>query len=575
MSYATTSPVRGDGHDVCFPALHSCSTRLVRAASWKMIALACAMLIAFAAVAARAQTYHDLYDFDCGDGNGGPGCQPNSKGQLAQGSDGNLYGTTDDEGAYEIGTIFVVSPDGSYETDLWSFDYTTGAYPNAALTLASDGNFYGTAFGGGDFGDGTVFRFTPPGTITVLHSFTDGADGGAPWSPPVEAADGNLYGVTGLGTAYRITLPAGTFQALPHKTPAGPIAPLVLGLDGNLYGATEDGGKHNKGTVFRMTTAGAIKIIYSFSGPDGSGPTSPLTYGSGGNLVGTTLSGGANNTGTIFKLTLAGQLTTLHNFGALFSNTNSDGASPLAGLLYASDGNFYGPTPLGGADGNGTLFQITPTGSFTKVYDFTQGNANGSEAWTTLMEHTNGSYYGLTTESGTNFWGNVYSLVPATPIQILKVAGPIFLKPGTQVEILGNDLTHVVSLTFGLVGANYQIGSDTFLVATVPNGAVDGVIAATLQNGEQIKTHMAVYILPVISSLNPTSGPVGSKVNIIGGGLTGATQVTFGGGVKATNFTVVSATTIQATVPAGAKSGKVKVTTPHGTATSTQRFTVK
>ncbi len=574
MSYVHTNTVPGARHQYSFsprPLIEAA----VRVSFCKALAIACALMLALSAIPLHAQTYHDLFEFDCGDGDGGPGCQPLNKGQLAQGSDGNFYGTTDDEGAYEIGTIFVVSPDGSFQTDLWSFDYTTGAYPNGGLTLASDGNFYGTAFGGGDFGDGTVFRFTPPSTITVLHSFSGGADGGAPWASPVQGIDGNLYGVTGQSTVYRITLPAGAFQVLPHKAPGGPTAPLVLALDGNLYGTTDGGGKHNKGTVFRLTTAGAINTIYSFSGPDGSYPTSPLTYGMGGNLLGTTSSGGANNTGTIFKLTTSGALTTLHDFSALSGGTNSDGASPLAGLLYASDGNLYGPTPLGGADGNGTLFEIGANGAnFQKLYDFSQGGPNGSEAWTTLVEHTNGSYYGLTAESGSLNWGNFYSLVPASPIPILRVAGPIWVTPGQPVEILGNDLTQVTSVTFGPVPTSFRVGSDTYMMATVPAGAVDGVIDATLRNGEQIKTQRGVFILPKIDSFNPSSGAAGTQVNIQGGGFTGATQVTFGG-VSATNFTVVSAAAIQAKVPAGAKSGKIKVTTPNGSATSTQKFKVK
>src|SRR5271157_2034063 len=136
----------------------------------KILPFVCALVIALSASALHAQTYTDIYDFDCGSGNGGPGCQPVNYGQLAQGLDGNLYGTTDDEGDYILGTIFVVSPDGTSQSDLWSFDGPTGEYPNAGLTLASDGNFYGTAFNGGVFTNGTLYRFTPPSTITVLHS---------------------------------------------------------------------------------------------------------------------------------------------------------------------------------------------------------------------------------------------------------------------------------------------------------------------------------------------------------------------------------------------------------------------
>jgi uncharacterized repeat protein (TIGR03803 family) len=542
----------------------------------RMLALVFALLIALVVVPAGvyAQTYHDLYDFDCGNGNGGPGCAPTDFGSLAQGPDGNLYGTTSGNGDFNFGTIFMVTPSGT-RTQLWSFDGPTGEIPNAGLTLASDGNFYGTASRGGALGNGTLFRFTPPNTVVVLHSFGEGPDGIQPEVPPVEAKDGNLYGITDTGTTYRVTLPAGVFKSFPQSAPELVQAPLVLGLDGNLYGTTMLGGRYERGTVFRMTTEGAIKVIHSFKGPDGSVPVGPLTYGSGGNLLGTTGAGGVNGTGTIFKMTLTGQLTTLHSFATLNGGViNSDGNGPLAGLLYASDGNLYGSTARGGADGNGTLFQITPQGSFTKLFDFTQGAGDdGAMVWTTLMEHTNGSYYGLTARSGVNTWGNFYSLVSAAQTPILKVVGSIWVTPGQAVEILGDDLTQVKNVSFGLVPAQFRIGSDTFMIATVPNAAIDGALAATLTNGDQVKTFMSVHILPVVSGFSPASGAVGSQVSIAGGGFTGATKVTFGG-VATTQFTVSNATQIVAKVPAGAKTGRVEVTTPNGMAASKKTFKV-
>jgi uncharacterized repeat protein (TIGR03803 family) len=537
---------------------------------WCQLALAFILVIAFAVAPLHAQfTYQDLYDFNCSAG----GCQPWDFGQLTQGADGNLYGTTQQGGSYGYGTIFKVTPSApAVYTNLWQFDGVVGNQPVSSLTLASDGNFYGTTSYGGTFNDGILYRFTPPGSLTVLHSF-NGTDGSFPTVAPVEATDGNLYGVTDSGTIYRVTLPAGKFKLLPHNTKGVP-SQLYLASDGNLYGTTFDGGSN--GTLFRMITpAGTIKIIYSFSGADGTGPNGPLTQGKDGYLYGTTSFGGANDRGEAFKTTLSGKLTVLHSFDNIISGTNNDGADPEAGLLAASDGYLYGANYDAGAYGFGTIFQISQSGTFTKLFDLTgfSGAAPGSQPFTTLMEHTNGSFYGLNLGGGPTGTGTFYSLTPPNPIQILIVEGPIFLKPGVAVEILGANLEQVFAVDFGGVQAQFQPGTNNYLIADVPNDAVDGLITVTLQSGQQIESQGAVHILPEITNLDPSSGQAGSQVGIVGGGFTGATKVTFGG-VKATSFRVASPTAIQATVPTGAKTGKVKVMTPNGTATSKETFTV-
>jgi uncharacterized repeat protein (TIGR03803 family) len=536
------------------------------------LVLAAALLVAFAATPLHAQySYTDWYDFqNCG----ALGCAPLDLGRLTQGSDGNLYGTTLSGGSHAFGTIFVVTPTGTYN-DLWEFDGVSGESPYGGLTLASDGNFYGAAAAGGSFNDGTVFRFTPPGTVTVIHNF-NGTDGINPTVPPVQGKDGNLYGVTLSGTTYTITMPAGTFKQLPQNSPPTVYAPLFLASDGNLYGVSAYGGTNNDGTVFRMTTpGGAINVIHNFNGSDGINPVGPLTQGSDGYLYGTALSGGANNAGADFKMTLAGKKMQTFSFDALSGTTNNDGAGPQAGLLAASDGYLYGVNQSGGANGFGTIYQISVALKFTKLFDFTAsvGPVTGQLAATTLMQHTNGSLYGLTQEGGAAGDGNFYGLTAINFREILTVIGPIFVKPGVPVQILGNNLTHVIQVNFGAVQAQFQTNSDTLLTATVPFAALDGPVSAIFDTGLEFQTQSAVHILPVILSLDPLSGPVGTPVNISGGGFTGATKVTFGG-VRTGNFIVVTPSQIQATVPTGAKTGKVAVTTPNGSATSTQKFTV-
>jgi uncharacterized repeat protein (TIGR03803 family) len=543
----------------------------VRKTIWTVshrLALAFVLLTAFLAARLNAQTFDNLYDFNCSTG----GCQPLNYGALTQGTDGNLYGTTTQGGRHGFGTIFKVTTSGT-RTDLFEFDSASGENPSAGLTLASDGNFYGTTFAGGSSDSGTVFRFTPPSTLKVLHNF-NGTDGENPVVPPTEAEDGNLYGTTEIGTTYRVTLPGGTFTQLPNNAPGETFAPLYLANDGNLYGTTAGGGTSGNGTVFRMTTAGVIKTIYNFTamGTDGAGPFGGLTQGKNGYLYGTTeYGGGSADAGTVFQMALSGNETVLHVFVP-----STDGARPFAGLVVASSGSLYGTTTEGGADGNGTIFQITEGGSFSKIVDFTgaSGLAPGSIPTTALMQNTNGSLYGLTANGGsTADSGNFYSLTPRNPLLSVIVAGPVWVSPGDPVEILGNDLNEVVNVEFAGVQAQFQPGSDTYLTATVPSDAIDGLITVSLANGQQIESQRVVHILPVITNLDPSSGPVGREVAIVGGGFAGTMKVTFGG-VKATTFSVDSPRMIVATVPAGAKTGKVTVTTHNGTATSKETFTV-
>ena len=539
------------------------------------LAIACALLLTFAAVPLHAQfSYTDLYEYSSCITT--TGCGPRG---LTQGPDGNFYGTASSGGAHGDGTVYKITPSGTY-TDIYSFDGTTGKDPLNGLTLASDGNFYGTTSSGGAKGEGTVFRITPSGTLTVLHQFQKGKDGGVPFAPPVQARDKSLYGTTGAGTAYRITLPAGKYAQITAINPILDNAQtaLLLGADGYLYGTTFGAtGVYSDGNVFRLSTSGNVKLVHAFSGTDGANPGAPLVQGADGSLYGSTVFGGANSTGVIFKLTLSGAITNLHTFTAQdpLTHANTDGAAPDGGLLPTPDGmHFYGTTGVGGANSNGTIFEISSSGTFTKLFDFSgdAGSVPGADSAYALVEHTNGSLYGATGGGGVNDEGVFYRLSPSGPIPILIIAGPVWVKPGQPVEILGDGLAAVSSITFGGVAAQFQIGSDTNINATVPEAALDGPVVATLTTGKQIETQMAIHIQPEITNLDPSSGTPGTVVGIVGGGFTGTTKVTFGG-VKAT-FTVLNATLIHATVPAGAKTGKVNVITPNGDAASTQTFTV-
>jgi uncharacterized repeat protein (TIGR03803 family) len=319
----------------------------------KMICCIFALCTA-SAIASHAQTFTTLASFDGSDGDGPVFVS------LVQGVDGNFYGTTEYGGTSNGGTVFKITPAGKVTT-LHTFGIADGSSPFAGLVLASNKKFYGTTSSGGTNGDGTVFAITAAGKLTTLHSF-NGADGGFP------------------------------------------AAVLVQATNGNFYGTTLSGGANGDGTVFAMTPAGKLSTVYAFGGADGAGPEAGLVQDANGNFYGTTRYGGAKGgscsdvagCGTVFEITAAGKLTTLYSFCA--QTGCPDGSFPSAGLVQATNGNFYGTTSTGGVNGNGTVFEISAGGTLTTLYSFCSqaGCADGSSPEAGLIGATNGNFYGTT-----------------------------------------------------------------------------------------------------------------------------------------------------------------------------------
>jgi uncharacterized repeat protein (TIGR03803 family) len=530
--------------------------------------LGCMLLLTVAPIMLSAQAYTDLHDFFCLT----DGCVSYPPGILAQGRDGNLYGTMFGGGASNEGTVFEITPSGAITT-LYNFSGPDGSFPYGGLTLGTDGNFYGTTTAGGVNNLGTIFQITPAGVLTTLHSFT-GSDGIGPRTPPVEGTkNGTFYGVTyNSAVGYSITS-SGAFKLLTTAIPQSSQAPLLLASDGNFYGTSIQGGNDGQGSVFRMTSKGAVKTIYAFdpSGTHGRVPYGPVVQGSDGFLYGTTAAGGAITTGgVVFKLSTAGKITILHQFD---QSSLTDGYEPQDGLVAASDGNFYGATSfgvLGGSAQYGTLFKITKTGAYSIQYVF--DGTHGGDQYSNSVQHTNGTIYGLPNAGGIDATGVFYSLVQSTPIPpFVSLVGFPAGAAGQTVEILGDGLTGASNVIFGSGSATFTLVSDTYMTAVVPDSGTTGTVTVTTPSGTLLSKQQ-FRVLPVILSFKPGSGPVGTQVTISGTGLTGATSVTFGG-VKA-SFTVNSGTQVTATVPTGAKTGKIKIATPGGTATSSGTFIV-
>jgi uncharacterized repeat protein (TIGR03803 family) len=368
---------------------------------------------------------------------------------LIQGADGNFYGTTSIGGAGNSGTVFKVTPVGTM-TVLYNFGiYGSGdaQQPHASLLQGSDGNLYGTTLYGGAYNNGAVFRITPNGAESVLHSFSGGYsevghglagsnDGATPWAALIEGRRGDFYGVTGnggiynAGTVFKITssgeetqlysFSGGSSGIAGSTDGVGALGTLFLGSDGNFYGTTLLGGAYNGGTVYRVTADGVETVIHSFSGggalagsPDGAAPFSSLVEGKDGSFYGTTSAGGTYNAGTVFKITGAGVETVLYSFtGGLEGLSGSkDGAYPTSGLIIASDGNLYGTTYNGGAYDVGSVYKLTPAGAETVLYSFTGLStavpgglginiADGTNPWAGLLEGRDGNLYGTTQGGG-------------------------------------------------------------------------------------------------------------------------------------------------------------------------------
>jgi len=294
------------------------ASSLTRNATGLMVVLV--LLFGISAPISTAQTYTDLHDFNCSK----EGCNPQFPAQLAQGRDGNLYGTMPKGGTFNFGTFFKATTGGIISVP-YTFDGNNGSgrVPRSGVTLGTDGYLYGATVSGGQAA-GTIFKITPAGTISTLYSFTgqngttcpstEKPDGGSPYAPPIRGKDGFYYGVTSIGTAYRITS-SGTFTPLCSPSvliPFGALSPVVQAMDGNFYATSTSG----NGTVFRFSPSGVAKIIHSFIFSEGSSPVGPVVQGSDGNLYGTTATGGplGSASGTIFKSSLSGMLTPFHAF---------------------------------------------------------------------------------------------------------------------------------------------------------------------------------------------------------------------------------------------------------------------
>ena len=339
----------------------------------------------------------------------------NPIGGLAIDGAGNLFGTTSSGGTSGSGTVFGVAAGSGTVTTLATFTGTNGANPQAGPVLDGAGNLFGTTFTGGG-GSGTVFEVAAgSGTVTTLATFT-GTNGANPIGGLAIDGSGNLFGTTlsggasSVGTVFEVAAGSGTVTTLATFTGtngANPQAGPVLDGAGNLFGVTFSGGASSAGTVFEVAAgSGTVTTLATFNNTNGASPIGGLVLDGAGNLFGTTLSGGASNAGTVFVVTAgSGTVTTL----ATFNGTN--GSNPIGGLVLDGAGNLFGTTNGGGASGSGTVFEVAAgSGTVTTLVSFTGTNGANPQAGPVLDGA--GNLFGTTAYGGANGNGTVFQLSP-------------------------------------------------------------------------------------------------------------------------------------------------------------------
>lgn len=368
----------------------------------------------------------------------GPPDGQTPNGDLIVDANGVYYGTTALGGVITAdcskgcGTVYKVV-DGE-ESVIYSFTgLSDGAVPTDGLYLDAEGSLYGVTTSGGDTNMGTVFRITPDGSKSTLHSFAGGSsDGAEPNGDLIPDAEGNLYGTTyyggsdncdglGCGTVFKVT-PDGQ-ESIVHAFLGSegtegkfPDAGLIADADGNFLGTTYGGGGHQSycghdgcGTIFKVTPDGQETVIHIFEGSRSAGHTrGRLVVDGAGNFYGTARSGGTYTLGTLWKVSPDGTETVLHSFGG-----RSDGKAPNGDLIIDSLGNLYGTTYYDGDNLNGVVFQFTPEGQFFTLYDFPDVTYNYSSApYGRLLIDRQGNLLGTTIyllSSSTNF-GTIFKV---------------------------------------------------------------------------------------------------------------------------------------------------------------------
>lgn len=390
-----------------------------------------------------------------------------------------------------------------------------------------------------------AYRIWPDGTLQVLHKFGITA----PVGGLTLATDGRFYGTTSMGgpnamgTVFKMTQDGSVTKLYEFKDGsdgARPWAPPIQSVEGDFYGTTygtpSGGQAGDYGSVYRISKYGNITVLHSFT-QFAANPTGPLVQGTDFHFYGATYRGGPGHYGSIFRVSSSGNFATLVNFNW------THGAYPYAGLIQASDGNFYGVTFEGGdANGDGVLFRMSPNGALTVLHAFT-GGSDGANPLGGLVQASDGNLYGTNTAGGKYGYGVLF-----------------------RATLTGN----VVPLHD--FNWNLETGVQPISLFQHTNGILYGIADSGGPNNQGVFFSEDAGLPPFVTYL-PVYGRSGALVQILGQGFTADSKVYFNG-TQTTDVTVVYPTYIRATVPQGATTGPITVTTSNGTLKSNKTFVV-
>lgn len=328
------------------------------------------------------------------------------------------------------------------ESTIFTFGESTDFWPQGALLEDASGNLYGTTKGGGSYGVGAVYELSPPAvsggswTQTIIYSFVPYGGGGyVPFSDLVRDQAGAFYGtffsggdpICNCGGVFKLTPPAvaggaWTESAIYKFTSSDGHLPtngaLALTRTGTLYGTTLAGGTYNSGVIYQLTTKNGIsyseKVLYSFGNTgDGDTPNGPIILDSSGNLYGVTSLGGAYGQGVLYEYVPTTQTESLlFSFGG----SSTTGSTPAGNLVFDNYGNLYGVTTYGGTNGDGVVYELSPgSPNWTQTILYTFSTTSGVSPIAGLSwNHKNNNLYGTTSNKNAHpaGAGTVFKLVP-------------------------------------------------------------------------------------------------------------------------------------------------------------------
>jgi uncharacterized repeat protein (TIGR03803 family) len=433
------------------------------------------------------------------------------------------------------------------------YKFSSGTNPNlpaGVMAQGQDGNFYGITLSGGTANQGVIYKISSEGVITSLYSM--GQSDGTTCSGLTLGTDGNFYGTchnggaNDYGTLFKVTS-AGVLTVLHNFAAQGstsdgcePLAPPIQASNGDLYGTTSFCGANNYGTVYKLTLAGAYSLLYSFQGPpDDTVLPLGLIEGTDGDLWGLG-NGWIISDGGVFKITLAGKESLVYTFKG-----DPDGASPYTNLIQGSNGDFYGTTEEGGSAQEGTIFEVTAGGKETVLYSF-PNQTDGAYPSLPLTQGPNGLLFGAATDCA----GGGCAQAGLFDITTKGMYKNLYLYP-------------LVCSNCGQPEAPLLLSTNGAFYSTTEQGGAGVGSFYSLNNGYS----------PFISLVNVTSGVEGAQVQILGQGFSSSSVVKFGG-TEATTTKLTGTTYILATVPTGALTGDISVTTGSTVLSTTASYKI-